>query len=73
MKKFLLLFSFLLVSMTMYSCRQNEDILSNDDVTNLRIIQNTRSNRLSNQLNNTTKRDSTTVTFKQDELVKPPK
>ena len=73
MKKFLLLFSFLLVSMTMYSCRQNEDILSNDDVTNLRIIQNTRSNRLSNQLNNTTRRDSTTVTFKQDELVKPPK
>lgn len=59
--------------MTMYSCRQNEDILSNDDVTNLRIIQNTRSNRLSNQLNNTTRRDSTTVTFKQDELVKPPK
>ena len=73
MKKFLLLFSFLLVSMTMYSCRQNEDILSNDDVTNLRIIQNTRSNRLSNQLNNTARRDSTTVTFKQDELVKPPK
>lgn len=72
MKKFLLLFSFLLVSMTMYSCRQNEDILSNDDVTNLRIIQNTRSNRLSSQLNNT-RRDSTTVTFKQDELVKPPK
>ena len=73
MKKFLLLFSFLLVSMTMYSCRQNEDILSNDDVTNLRIIQNTISNRLSNQLNNTARRDSTTVTFKQDELVKPPK
>ena len=73
MKKFLLLCSFLLVSMTMYSCRQNVDILSNDDVTNLRIIQNTRSNRLSNQLNNTTRRDSTTVTFKQDELVKPPK
>lgn len=73
MKKFLLLFSFLLVSMTMYSCRQNEDILSNDDVTNLRIIQNTRSNRLSIQLNNTTRRDSSSVTFKQDELVKPPK
>lgn len=73
MKKFLLLFSFLLVSMTMYSCRQNEDILSNDDVTNLRIIQNTRSNRLSSQLNNTTRRDSSSVTFKQDELVKPPK
>lgn len=73
MKKFLLLFSFLLVSMTMYSCRQNEDILSNDDVTNLRIIQNTRSNRLSSQLNNTTRRDSSSVTFKKDELVKPPK
>ena len=73
MKKFLLLFSFLLVSMTMYSCRQNEDILSNDDVTNLGIIQNTRSNRLSIQLNNTTRRDSSSVTFKQDELVKPPK
>ena len=73
MKKFSLLFSFLLVSMTMYSCRQNEDILSNDDVTNLRIIQNTRSNRLSIQLNNTTRRDSSSVTFKQDELVKPPK
>ncbi len=73
MKKFLLLFSFLLVSMTMYSCRQNEDILSNDDVTNLRIIQNTRSNRLSSHLNNTTRRDSSSVTFKQDELVKPPK
>ena len=73
MKKFLLLFSFLLVSMTMYSCRQNEDILSNDDVTNLRIIQNTRSNRPSSQLNNTTRRDSSSVTFKQDELVKPPK
>lgn len=73
MKKFLLLFSFLLVSMTMYSCRQNEDILSNDDVTNLRIIQNTRSNRLSSHLNNTTRRDSSSVTFKKDELVKPPK
>ena len=73
MKNFLLLFSFLLVSMTMYSCRQNEDILSNDDVTNLRIIQNTRSNRLSSQLNNTTRRDSSSVTFKKDELVKPPK
>ena len=73
MKKFLLLFSFLLVSMTMYSCRQNEDILSNDDVTNLRIIQNTRSNRLSSQLNNTTRRDSSSITFKQDELVKSPK
>ena len=59
--------------MTMYSCRQNEDILSNDDVTNLRIIQNTRSNRLSSHLNNTTRRDSSSVTFKQDELVKPPK
>jgi hypothetical protein len=57
----------------MYSCRQNEDILSNDDVTNLRIIQNTRSNRPSSQLNNTTRRDSSSVTFKQDELVKPPK
>lgn len=72
MKKFLLLFSFLLVSMTMYSCRQDDVMLSNDDVTNLKIIQNTRSNRLSSQLNNT-RRDSTTVTFKQDELVKPPK
>ncbi len=72
MKKFLLLFSFLIVSVAMNSCRQDDVMLSNDDVTNLKIIQNTRSNRLSSQLNNT-RRDSTTVTFKQDELVKPPK
>ena len=50
-----------------------DSLLSNDDVTNLRIIQNTRSNRLSSHLNNTTRRDSSSVTFKQDELVKPPK
>ena len=72
MIKFLLLFSFLIVSVAMNSCRQDDVMLSNDDVTNLKIIQNTRSNRLSSQLNNT-RRDSTTVTFKQDELVKPPK
>ena len=72
MKKFLLLFSFLIVSVAMNSCRQDDVMLSNDDVTNLKIIQNTRSNRLSSQLNNT-RRNSTTVTFKQDELVKPPK
>lgn len=72
MKKFLLLFSFLIVSVVMNSCRQDDVMLSNDDVTNLKIIQNTRSNRLSSQLNNT-RRDSTAVTFKQDELVKPPK
>lgn len=73
MKKFLLLFSFLLVSVAMNSCRQDDVMLSNDDVTNLKIIQNTRSNRLSSHLNNTTRRDSSSVTFKQDELVKPPK
>lgn len=73
MKKFLLLFSFLIVSVAMNSCRQDDVMLSNDDVTNLKIIQNTRSNRLSSHLNNTTRRDSSSVTFKQDELVKPPK
>ena len=51
--------------------KENERI-DDLELNNLKIIQNTRSNRLSSQLNNT-RRDSTTVTFKQDELVKPPK
>ena len=74
MKKFLLTFIFLGMFLTINSCRQDDTVLSNDDLANLRIIQDTRINReSSSQIN---KKDSTiimSITFKQDELVKPPK
>ena len=72
MKKFLLAFSFLVMFVTINSCRQDDNLLSNDDIANLKIIQDTRTNRDSGSQK--IKIDSTvSMTFKQDETVKPPK
>ena len=74
MKKFLLAFSFLVIFITINSCRQDDAVLSNEDITNLRIIQDTRTNRDSKSQKN--KKDSTmtmSITFKQEEIIIPPK
>lgn len=71
MKKFLLAFSFLVMFVTINSCRQDDTVLSNDDITNLRIIQDTRFQRTSNNLNART--DSGSVVFKVDEKIRPPR
>ena len=81
MKKIILL-SVSAVSVLFVSCRQNEDILSNEDIQTLNIIQKNRDLR---ELNNKNKKDtiliktqvlrtdslSTVLSF--DEIVKPPR
>ena len=81
MKKIILL-SVSALSVLFVSCRQNEDILSNEDIQTLNIIQKNRDLR---ELNNKNKKDtisiktqvlrtdslSTVLSF--DEIVKPPK
>lgn len=81
MKKVVLL-SVSALSVLFVSCRQNEDILSNEDIQTLNIIQKNRDLR---ELNNKNKKDtisiktqvlrtdslSTVLSF--DEIVKPPR
>ena len=81
MKKIILL-SVSALSVLFVSCRQNEDILSNEDIQTLNIIQKNRDLR---ELNNKNKKDtiliknqvlrtdslSTVLSF--DEIVKPPR
>lgn len=81
MKKIVLL-SVSALSVLFVSCRQNEDILSNEDIQTLNIIQKNRDLR---ELNNKNKKDtisiktqvlrtdslSTVLSF--DEIVKPPR
>ena len=81
MKKIILL-SVSALSVLFVSCRQNEDILSNDDIQTLNIIKKNRDLR---ELNNKNKKDtiliktqvlrtdslSTVLSF--DEIVKPPR
>ena len=81
MKKVVLL-SVSALSVLFVSCRQNEDILSNDDIQTLNIIKKNRDLR---ELNNKNKKDtisiktqvlrtdslSTVLSF--DEIVKPPR
>ena len=71
MKKFLISIGFLFTMLFFNSCRQNDIILSNEDVTNLKIIQDTRVKR--EQTNNTKKDSLNITTFKQEELVRPPR
>ena len=81
MKKIILL-SVSALSVLFVSCRQNEDIISNEDIQTLNIIQKNRDLR---ELNNKNKKDtlsiktqvlrtdslSTVLSF--DEIVKPPR
>ena len=82
MKKIILLSVVSALSVLFVSCRQNEDILSNEDIQTLNIIQKNRDLR---ELNNKNKKDtiliktqvlrtdslSTVLSF--DEIVKPPR
>ena len=74
MKKLSLTFGFAIVFLSINSCRQDDVILSSDDVANLKIIQTKRINTV-NKNSSVVKRDSTLInsTLKQDEWVKPPK
>jgi hypothetical protein len=74
MKKLSLTFGFVIVLLSINSCRQDDVILSSDDVANLKIIQTKRINTV-NKKSSFVKRDSTLInsTLKQDEWVKPPK
>jgi hypothetical protein len=74
MKKLSLTFGFAIVLLSINSCRQDDVILSSDDVANLKIIQTKRINTV-NKNSSVVKRDSTLInsTLKQDEWVKPPK
>lgn len=67
MKKVVLL-SVSALSVLFVSCRQNEDILSNDDVQTLNIIQKNRDLR---EFNNKNKKDTISIksqTFRSDSL-----
>ncbi len=74
MKKLSLTFGFAIILLSINSCRQDDVILSSDDVANLKIIQTKRINTV-NKNSSVVKRDSTLInsTLKQDEWVKPPK
>lgn len=81
MKKIILL-SVSALSVLFVSCRQNEDILSNEDIQTLNIIQKNRDLR---ELNNKNKKDtisiktqvlrtdSLSIVLSFDEIVKPPR
>ena len=60
MKKLSLTFGFAIVLLSINSCRQDDVILSSDDVANLKIIQTKRINTV-NKNSSVVKRDSTLI------------
>lgn len=72
MKKVVYLFLFLAITFVTNACRENETMLSNEDVTNFKIIENNRTNRSSDKI--TSKKDSTLVgLIRTSEQVPPPR
>lgn len=75
MKKLVLL-SFTIL-MTLLSCRQEDEIFSNEDVTNFKIIQESRNLRKNNNqednINDTISISSARVTATSGQIVPPPK
>lgn len=67
-----ILFSIGVLSILFVSCRQNEDILSNEDVTTLKIIQKNRNTRDTLSVK-TFKIDTLSRLSEFDDVVRPPK
>ena len=66
------LFSFVVLSVLFVSCRQNDNILSNEDVTTLKIIQKNRNIRDTVSVK-TFSIDTQSSLSEFDDVVKPPK